>query len=241
MKPIVIIALGIGALAGGAVGAAVLGLFISVEAPAPVSVPETTNDYVVTVADDGTVLEVASLRAELDSLRDEVASLRSERESAVEPVATPAAAVTTNAPNRDMILGVMQQEEERKDEERRLEREQRDADSLKRRIERIAETLSLSPADQTTLTQIYTEERQKQTDMWTAMRDGGMDRDTIRESMTEVRDWRTEQLNLSFGEDLASQIAEESGGRGWGDWGGGRNNNSGGGRNNSGGGRGRGN
>ena len=40
MKPIVIITLGIGALAGGAVGAAVLGLFISVEAPAPVSVPE---------------------------------------------------------------------------------------------------------------------------------------------------------------------------------------------------------
>ena len=62
------------------------------------------------------------------------------------------------------------------------------------------------------------------------MRDGGMDREMIREGMTEVRDWRTEQLNLSFGEDLAGQIAEESGGRGWGDFGGGRGNNDGGGR-----------
>jgi hypothetical protein len=67
--------------------------------------------------------------------------------------------------------------------------------------------------------------------MWTAMRDGGMDREMIREGMTEVRDWRTEQLNLSFGEDLAGQISEESGGRGgWGDFGSGRGNNDGGGR-----------
>ena len=69
--------------------------------------------------------------------------------------------------------------------------------------------------------------------MWTMMREGSMDRESIRESMGEVRDWRTEQLTLSFGEDLASQISEESGGRGFGDWGGGGrggNNGRGGGR-----------
>ncbi len=231
MKPIVIIALGIGALAGGALGALALSIFFTAPAPAPVAAaPSMTTEYVATQTDDGAILEIANLRDELDSLRDEVASLRSNRESAVEPVATPAAAVKANAPSRDVILGVMQQEEDRKDEERRLEREKREQDALTRRIERIAEKLSLSSADQTTLSQIYTEERQKQTEMWTAMRDGGMDREMIRESMTEVRDWRTEQLNLSFGKDLAGQIAEESGGRGWGDWTGGGRGNDGGGR-----------
>jgi hypothetical protein len=168
----------------------------------------------------------------VNSLAAEVARLSSERTSAVETTATPAAALVTNAPSRDVILGVMQAEEDRKDEERRLEREQREKDSLDRRVQRIAEKLSLSSADQTTLAQIYTEERAKQSLMWTEMRDGSMDRETIREAMTEVRDWRAEQLTLSFGEDLAGQISEEGGGRGF-DWGGGRGN--------SGGGRGRGN
>lgn len=233
MKPIAIIALGIGALAGGAIGAGLLGLFIIPAAPTPAAAtPETVTKYVAAQTDDSHILEIASLRSELDLLQDEVARLSSSRESAVETVATPVAAILANAPSRDVILGVLQQEEDRKDEERRLEREQREQDALTRRIERVAEKLSLSSSDQTTLSQIYTEERKKQTEMWTTMRDGGMDRDMIRESMTEVRDWRTEQLNLSFGEDLASQIAEESGGRGWGDWGGGggRGNNGGGGR-----------
>jgi len=189
-------------------------------------------EYVAAESDDSHILEVATLRSEVDTLRTEVARLSSARENAVEADATPASATTENVPSRNMILGVMQQEEDRKEDERRLEREQREQDALTRRIERVAEKLSLSSADQATLSQIYTEERKKQTEMWTTMRDGGMDRDMIRESMTEVRDWRTEQLNLSFGEDLASQIAEESGGRGWGDWGGGggRGNNGGGGR-----------
>ncbi len=237
MKPIAIIAIGIGALAGGAIGAGLLGLVVSPAAPTPAAAtPETVTEYVAAQTDDSHILEIASLRSELDTLRDEVARLSSSRESAVEAVATPVAAVSANAPSRDVILGVLQQEEDRKDEERRLEREQREQDALTRRIERVAEKLSLSSADQTTLSQIYTEERKKQTEMWTAMRDGGMDREMIRENMTEVRDWRTEQLNLSFGEDLASKIADESGGgHGFGDWGGGR-----GGNNDGGGGRGRG-
>ena len=231
MKPIAIIAIGIGALAGGAIGATLIGLIASPAAPTPAAAsPEAVTEYVAAQTDDSHILEIASLRSELDTLRDEVARLSSSRESAVETVATPVAAVSANAPSRDVILGVMQQEEDRKDEERRLEREKREQDALTRRIERIAEKLSLSSADQTTLSQIYTEERAKQTEMWTAMRDGGMDREMIRESMTEVRDWRTEQLNLSFGEDLAGQIAEESGGRGWGDWTGGGRGNDGGGR-----------
>ena len=230
MKPILIITFGVVALAGGAAGALVLGLFVTHQAPAPATPAPTKTEYVATQTDDGTILEIAQLRSAVDSLRDEVSRLSTSRESAVEPVATPAAAITASAPSRDVILGVMQQEEDRKDEERRLEREKREQDALTRRIERIAEKLSLSSADQTTLSQIYTEERQKQTEMWTAMRDGGMDREMIRESMTEVRDWRTEQLNLSFGEDLAGQIAEESGGRGWGDWTGGGRGNDGGGR-----------
>jgi len=239
MKPIAIIAIGIGALAGGAIGAGLLYLVASPAAPTPAAAtPETVTEYVAAQTDDSHILEIASLRSELDSLRDEVARLSSARESAVESVATPAA-ITASAPSRDVILGVLQQEEDRKEEERRLEREQREQDALTRRIERVAEKLSLSSADQVTLSQIYTEERKKQTEMWTAMRDGGMDREMIREGMTEVRDWRTEQLNLSFGEDLAGQIAEESGGRGWGDFGGGRGgNDGGGGRGGRGGGRG---
>ena len=241
MKPILIIALGIGALGGGAIGAAILGVLHTPSSPTPATAtPTATTEYVFTQADDDAILEIAMLRSELESLRDEVLRLSSERESAVNPVATPVAAITANTPNRDVILSVMLQEEERKDEERRLEREQREADSLDRRIGRIAETLSLSSADQATLSQIYKEERAKQTAMWTGMRDGGMDREMIREGMAEVRTWRTEQLNLSFGEDLAGQISEESGGRGW-DWSGGRNSSGGGRNNNNGGGRGRGN
>ena len=230
MKPIAIIAIGIGSLVGGTIGGGLFGDLLASASPMPAEVtPETVTEYVAAESDDSHILEIATLRSEVDTLRAEVARLGSARESAVETVATPASATKENVPSRDVILGVLQQEEDRKEEERRLEREQREQDALTRRIERIAEKLSLSSADQATLSQIYTEERQKQTEMWTAMRDGGMDRDMIREGMTEVRDWRTEQLNLSFGEDLAGQISEESGGRGWGDWGGGRGNNDGGG------------
>ena len=227
MKPILIISIGIGAFVCGTLGGTVQSLFITPNAPAltAASPTTTTTEFVATPTDDGTGLELAILRDELDSLRDEVAFLRSERANAAETTATPVAAIQTNAPTRDVILGVLQDEDERRTEERRLEREKREQDSLDRRIKRIAEKLSLSTTDQTALAQIYQEERAKQTLMWTQMRDGGMDRELMREAMTEVRDWRTEQLNLSFGEDLASQIAEESGGRGWGDWGGGRGNN----------------
>jgi hypothetical protein len=226
MKPIVIISIGIGAFVCGTLGGTVQSLFIAPNAPAPTAVLPTTatTEFVATATDDGTGLELAILRNELDLLRDQVASLRSERTNAAETTATPVAAIQTNAPTRDVILGVLQDEDERRTEERRLEREKREQDSLDRRIKRIAEKLSLSSTDQTALTQIYKEERAKQTLMWTQMRDGGMDRELMREAMTEVRDWRTEQLTLSFGEDLAGQIADEGGGRGW-DWGGGRGNN----------------
>jgi len=240
MKPIAIIAVGIGALVGGALGADLRDAIFSQESQTPAAAtPAPVTEYVQAEADDSHILELASLRAEVDSLRDELARLSTVRESAVEEVAAPAA-ITTSAPNRDMILSVMQQEEDRKEEERRLEREEREKEALDRRVQRVAEKLSLSSADAATLTQIYQEEREKQTVMWEEMRNGGMDRDMIREGMAEVRDWRTEQLNLSFGEELAGQISEESSGRGWGDWGGGRGGDGGGrgGRGGGGGGRG---
>ena len=232
MKPILVITIGLASVAGGAVGAFVLGIFFTSPASITTAVePENNVEFVVTPTDNGVPVELASLRSEMDELRIALASLRADRESAIteEPIAV--AAVTANAPSENMILDVLQRKEEREEEERRVEREQREQDSLDRRIERIAEKLSLSAADQDTLAQIYTEERAKQTEMWTMMREGSMDRETIRESMTEVRDWRTEQLTLSFGEDLATQIGEEGGGRGGFDWGGGgRGGNNGGGR-----------
>jgi len=234
MKPILVITIGLASVVGGALGAFFLGALTLSPAPTTAAAEPESDlaTFVVTPSDNGVPVEIASLRAEVDELRSELASLRADRESAVieEPVAV--AAVTANAPSENMILDVLQRKEEREEEERRVEREQREQDSLDRRIERIAEKLSLSAADQTTLAQIYTEERAKQTEMWTMMREGSMDRETIRESMTEVRDWRTEQLTLSFGEDLATQIGEESGGGrgGWGDFGGGRGGNNGGGR-----------
>ena len=232
MKPILVIVLGLASVAGGAIGAFVLGIFFMSPVPEAVAAgPDSEIEFVVTPTDNGVPVELASLHSEIDELRNELASLRANRESAVaeEPIAV--AAVTANVPSENMILDVLQRKEDREEEERRVEREQREQDSLDRRIERIAEKLSLSAADQTTLAQIYTEERAKQTEMWTMMREGSMDRETIRESMTEVRDWRTEQLTLSFGEDLATQIGEEGGGRGGFDWGGGgRGGNNGGGR-----------
>ena len=230
MKPILVITIGLASVAGGAIGSLALGILFMTPAPQSVAAePESEADFVVTPTDNGVPIELASLRSEIDELRNELASLRVDRESAVieEPIAL--ASVSTSAPTENMILDVLQRKEEQEEEERRVDREQREQDSLDRRIERIAEKLSLSVADQTTLAQIYTEERAKQTEMWTMMRDGSMDRETIRSSMTEVRDWRTEQLTLSFGEDLATQIGEEGGGRGGFDWGGGRGGSTGGG------------
>ncbi len=233
MKPIFVITLGLVSVAGGALGAFALGIFYMAPTPDTVTATPSNEVVVVTPTDNSAPIELASLRSEIDELRTEIASLRADRESAIieEPVAV--AAVTASAPSESMILDVLQRKEEREEEERRAEREQRELDSMNRRVERIAEKLSLSATDQDTLVRIYTEERAKQTEMWTMMREGSMDRESIRESMGEVRDWRTEQLNLSFGEDLASQISEESGGRGFGDWGGGGrggNNGRGGGR-----------
>ena len=222
MKPILVITIGLASVAGGAIGSLVLGTLFMAPAPEGITAgPEKEVEFVVTPTDNGVPIELASLRSEVDELRIELASLRADRESAVEEEPIAVAAITANAPSEGMILDVLQRKEDREEEERRTEREQREQDSLDRRIERIAEKLSLSASDQTTLAQIYTEERAKQTEMWTMMREGSMDRETIRSSMTEVRDWRTEQLTLSFGEDLATQIGEEGGGRGGFDWGGG--------------------
>ena len=178
MKPILVITLGLVSVAGGALGAFALGIFYMAPTPDTVTAAPSNEVVVVTPTDNSAPIEIASLRSEIDELRNEIASLRADRESAIieEPVAV--AAVTASAPSESMILDVLQRKEEREEEERRAEREQRELDSMNRRVERIAEKLSLSATDQDTLVRIYTEERAKQTEMWTMMREGNMDRES---------------------------------------------------------------
>ena len=172
--------------------------------------------------------------AAIQDLRMEVATLRADMETrdSRQPMTLPEEAVEAqealaslgNPEQRSLILSVLEQKEADEQRARDEARQQRDEERRLARADEIAEKLGLNRADRDVLLSVMTETDNRRGLIITEMRENGFgDRDAMREGMQGLQDWRNEELNSRFGEDLTGQINEldNGGGRGFGGRGGG--------------------
>lgn len=183
----------------------------------------------VTASPDGSG-EVGLLRDELQrlgatvhQLQVEVASLRAS--SAREPLQvaseTPEGAPTTAALTpvqiEQQVRNVLAAEKQREEDQAEQDRIEREKQNAMRQAERIAERLSLAPSDQTLLANHLINAQDKRRALMDQMRDGGFDRNAMRSSFEQMRDWNNSELVRIFGPTVGTQIAEQTndfGGRG---------------------------
>jgi hypothetical protein len=167
---------------------------------------------------------IDTLSREVDVLREELASMKSSaaREVAPEVAAAAPQPVDDNAAmfaaeHRSAIMKVI--EEDRAEQKRKAEEEQRarDLQASLARAERTAKQFGLAADQQKALADIYIAERQKMDDLRNQFAaqggpGGGGDPEAMRTSFRELRDWRTNELTLRLGADLADKINESDGG-----------------------------
>lgn len=228
MKPIVAILGLFAAVAAGAVGGIVASTTATPTAADTAAVrplepaPQTAAHTAPAAA-----LDTSDVQKELRDLSDEVMRLRAEiaavregrvRETAV--AATPTAAgeelpaESLAILHKDAILRVIAEdraEQLRKEDEAR---KQRELEQAQQRAERVAKELNLSKAEERKLAEVYVMEREKRDEFMSRMRAGDVpDRDQMRQSFQEYREWRTNELTTRLGADLAAKVNEYDGDR----------------------------
>ena len=156
--------------------------------------------------------EVARLRAELSAMREGRV-----RESLV-PEGAPKEEIADDAfavMHRNAILRVIADERAdlaRKEEEAR---KQAQLEASQQKAERTAKELGLNTTETRKLAEIYGQERDKRDEFMKAMRSGDVpDRDQMRQSFQEYRDWRTTALTTALGADMAQKVNDYDGERG---------------------------
>ena len=218
MKPLslalfLVLAAATGAATAGAV------LYAMGGAPAPAQAPAAAGPASAAAAPAAGDEEMSRVQAELRMLSGRVAELTQQLalvRSAAErqPVAQaepeqvqPAEAVAVPRQQVETILAELRQEEER---QRELERQERERRLVEQRAERIARELGLAPADQTRLAGFMNEANTKRQELMTQVRENGFDRDAMRASFQELRQWSNDELTRTFGAPLAEQILDAS-------------------------------
>lgn len=228
MKPIVVVLSLIAAVAAGAVG----GIVASTTATPAQAVagpsrgaaraPETATARPSALVDNSDVQkqigdlsnEVARLQAELVALRE--GRVRADATEAAQAVTTeeiPAGSLAII--HEDAIRRVIAKDRAELQQKEEDARKQREIDSAVQRAERIAKELGLSTAEQQKLAEVYVMERDKRDEFRKAFQDGTVpDRDQMRQTFQEFRDWRTTELTSRLGADLAAKVNEFEGDRG---------------------------
>ena len=170
---------------------------------------------------EGLRAEIAMLSGRMAKLQDEVGRLRDD--AARTPVqathlggAGTAAKVEVPPIQRQAVLQILEEERQRQEDEREAQRKERELRAIENRAGRVAKELGMSPADERRLVELMLIETEKRDALITQVREGGFDRDTMRQSMQELQRWRQDELGKSFGPSLAEQIGEMGA-----DWGGG--------------------
>jgi len=176
--------------------------------------------------------ELARLGSTVTQLQMEVAALReaSTREPLVaeseEPEGLVAAAALDPVQLDQRVRDVLADEKRREEEQAEQERIEREQQNALRQAERIAERLSLAPADQTLLGNHLINAQTKRREIMDGMRENGFDRNAMRSTFEELQAWNNTELIQLFGQDVGTQISEQTGnmgGRGgFGGMGGGR-------------------
>ena len=82
---------------------------------------------------------------------------------------------------------------------------------LRERSAQIAQELELGAGSAEQLERIFVEERDRQSELWLALRDDASSdasRQRLRDEMSAIRRWRESELERAFGSDLALRIAQ---------------------------------
>lgn len=136
------------------------------------------------------------------------------------------------------VAAVIEQREAAEAAQRDADRQQRRDDAMQRRVDDLAEQLNLDPGQKTQFADVLAETAAKQAAMWTEMRDGNLDRESIREAMTTLRDEETAAMSDFLNDDQLTKYQEVGSTSGFGGRGGQRGGGGTGGTGGGGGGRG---
>lgn len=216
MKPILFLA---GALLAGAASAGLTVLLVSSDRPveraaaaaAPSAVSPAAPADLEGLRGELEMLShtVAELQSELASLRAQQSRqpLAAEDDAAVTPESLAAAGLTP-VQIEERMRDVFAAERQREQDERDAEMAERARQMATRQAERIAGELNLSAADTTRLADHLFTAGEKRREIFEGMRDGGFDRDAMRASMEEMREWNSQELYRTFSPAVAAQLEE---------------------------------
>lgn len=196
-------------LAGAIGGVAATVVTKIVEEPVSASVETQTSLSPLTNDSTGDLEErVAQLQKENDSLAIRIASLESRPTSSREEIVAEGSqdvaeleqqilelsaalknpSSAQSAGLRNIVANAMEEVRDQESAERDAERQQRDIDRVVERMDDYAEKLGLDAIQKKSMQDVLITETTKRTAMFNEMREGGMDRDTIRASMTTLGD-----------------------------------------------------
>ncbi|HVS12189.1 MAG TPA: hypothetical protein VMS76_20170 [Planctomycetota bacterium] len=225
MKPLLFACVLLLALAIGA-GAALVGSSVlrgPDERPGALAAPARAEPAEAPIGPEleGLRAEIAMLSGRLAKVQDELGRLRDAAErTPVQPASLEgsgaAAKVEVPPIQRQAVLQILEEERQREEDEREAQRKERELRAIENRAGRVARELGMSPADERRLVELMVIETQRRDELIAQVRDGGFDRETMRQSMQELQRWRSDELAKSFGPSLAQQIGEQGA-----DWGGG--------------------
>jgi hypothetical protein len=216
MKPILFL---LGALLAGAVSAGLTALWIAPgRAPERGATPARELERPA-----GDAAEVAALRGEIDLLSRGLGDLQAQVErlessqlrqplaleqDGAATVETLAAAGLTPVEIEERMRDVFAAERQREQDERDVQEAERARAQAERQAARIAQDLGLAPADQARLTEHFVAAGAKRRELFEGLRGGEFDRESMRASMEELREWNTQELYRSFSPSVAAQLDE---------------------------------
>ncbi|MCE9594649.1 MAG: hypothetical protein K8S98_10700 [Planctomycetes bacterium] len=109
---------------------------------------------------------------------------------------------------REQVRDVLAQEFKRQEDERATQRAKREQDAAERRADSIAKKLDLAAKDTARLSEILVAENEKRRGLFENIQDSGFDREQMRTTMTELQNWKKDELTKAFGSALADQISD---------------------------------
>jgi hypothetical protein len=208
-----------GLLVAAAAGAASAALIVQQPQPASpaVSMP-TAAPSASAPASNAERARIDQLEMEVANLQLQIAELRSSssRSPITEPEPAPqtaalAPSVVVTPAQRDAILQVLADQKAAEERERELARQRREEEQRLQRADRMAQRFGLNEAQEAQLASFYDIERQRFEELRKQFQDGGGmmagDREQMRATFQEARDWRTGELVRMFGE-TGQQIAD---------------------------------
>lgn len=152
-----------------------------------------------------TLARLAAVEERLDQIEARAAG----RQALVPEETGGAAPLLDDERARAFVLGVLEDEQRAREEERLSIQRDRLAAGLRSRIDRTAEALELSNEEAGAVFDVYQAAVERRGEVFETMREGGPDpgaREWVREEMQRIEEWKTQELERELGRELARQV-----------------------------------